>query len=233
MDRCSDGGIGSAAAAGGEGGRGGQGGGRDAGAGGGADAEVTFEKVTVLSFRPAGPAPVARRGPAAHVGEPADPTRILVRIAREGMTVKRVPGYWVRWAEECGPGDTRYHARWIADEEYVRPDEGSVGDALSVKVAAYWSCDVGGRSRVRTSECVVDFGPGETVQELVLERPDPQRPATLAVHLADAWWADRPGGQEICFGFAGAVEAEGGGEGEWIERSPECVTGILRAAGHP
>lgn len=138
------------------------------------------------------------------------------------MTVKRVPGYWVRWAEECGPGDTRYHARWIADEEYVRPDEGSVGDALSVKVAAYWSCDVGGRSRVRTSECVVDFGPGETVQELVLERPDPQRPATLAVHLADAWWADRPGGQEICFGFAGAVEAEGGGEGSGSSARPSA-----------
>ncbi|MGW2541626.1 hypothetical protein ACWC5I_12305 [Kitasatospora sp. NPDC001574] len=192
------------------------------------DAEVTFEQVTVLSFEAHSGTRVDRQGRVLLVDEPANLTRIPVRIVREGMTLKRVAGYWVTWAEWFGPDDIRNHARWVPEEEYVRPGEGSVEGRLDVKVAAYWACDRGdGRARIRTSETVIAFRPGETLRELVLERPEPHHPATLVVHLADAWWTGGAGGPEIHYGFAG--ETEGcDGEGEPVQRYAECATGHLR-----
>ncbi|MFE2411950.1 hypothetical protein ACFXDE_26755 [Kitasatospora sp. NPDC059408] len=177
------------------------------------DAEVTYEQVTVVSLA---------------AGEPANPARVPVRVSREVMTVKRVASYWVRWDERRGPDDIRHHARWVPDEEYVRPEPGSPDGTLTVTVAAYWTYRAGGRPRRRTSETVVAFRPGETEHELVLERPDPQHPAALAVHLADARWVDGGRAREIHYGYSGPTEAggAGAGEGEWLVRFPEYVTGL-------
>ncbi|MBV6703307.1 hypothetical protein [Kitasatospora aureofaciens] len=178
------------------------------------DAEVTYEQVTVVSLA---------------AGEPANPARVPVKVARESMTVKRVASYWVRWDERRGPGDIRHHARWVPDEEYVRPGTGGLDGTLTVTVTAYWTYRAGGRPQRRTSETAVVFRPGETEHELVLERPDPHHPAALAVHLADARWVDGGRSREIHYGYAGATESEGaeGGEGEWLVRFPEYVTGLM------
>ncbi|MEV6976724.1 hypothetical protein [Kitasatospora sp. NPDC093806] len=199
------------------------------------DAEVTFEQVTVLSFDGHG-GRVDEQGRVLLIDEPADVTRIPVRIVREGMTIKRVAGYWISWSEWFGPDDIRNHGRWVPEEEYVRPYEGGVDGRLDVKVSAYWAVErEPQRARIRTSDAVVTFRPGETLRELVLERPEPHHPATLVVHLTDAWWAGGPGGgQVIHYGFAGALEEDGaasGGEadGEPVHRFAECATGHLRA----
>ncbi|MQS12522.1 hypothetical protein F7Q99_09545 [Streptomyces kaniharaensis] len=178
------------------------------------DAEVTYEQVVVLSLAE---------------GEPAGPVHVAVRVFRESMMVKRVAGYWVRWDERWGPDDIRHHARWVPDEEYVRPAPGRPDGTLTVTVAAYWTYQADGRPQRRTSETVIAFRPGETEHELVLERPDPHHPAALTVHLADARWMDGGGGREIHYGYAGATEAEDadGGEGDWLVRFPEYVTGLL------
>ncbi|MFE7564892.1 hypothetical protein [Kitasatospora sp. NPDC057500] len=191
------------------------------------DGEVTFEQVTVLSFEPQGDLRVDRDGRVLMLSEPASPTRIPVRIAREDMTIKRVAGYWVTWAEWFGPDDIRNHARWVPDEEYVRPDEDGLDGRLEVTVSAYWAVEwEPRRARLRTSEAVVTFPPGERVRELVLERPQPQHPATLVVHLARARWADGHDGRAIHHGFAGEREG-GGGQGEPVHRYAECATGHL------
>ncbi|MEU1290652.1 hypothetical protein [Kitasatospora sp. NPDC005856] len=185
------------------------------------DGEVTYEQVTVVSLAGC---------------EPVGPARFAVRVVREGMTVKRVAGYWVRWDERWGADEVRHHARWIPDEEYVRPDTGSLDGTLAVMVAAYWTDPTGALPRRPGTETVVTFRPGETEHELVLEQPapvvpvvpaavGPHRPASLTVQLTHARWlgGDR---QPIHYGFAGATEAAGG-EGEWLVRFPECGTGLL------
>ncbi|WP_030260761.1 MULTISPECIES: hypothetical protein [Streptomyces] len=199
-----------------------------------ADGEVTYEQVTVVSLASCGP-----------VG----PARFAVRVVREGMTVKRVAGYWVRWDERCGGEEVRHHARWVAEEEYVRPDTGSLDGTLAVTVAAYWGDGTGGLSRRPGTETVVTFRPGETEHELVLEQAAPQgraargrraaahppavpvHPVALSVQLAHARWlgGDR---QPIHYGYSGATEA-GGDEGEWLVRFPECGSGLLPSAGMP
>ncbi|MFB6890485.1 hypothetical protein ACFCX4_14340 [Kitasatospora sp. NPDC056327] len=202
------------------------------------DGEVTFEQVTVLSFDPGGDLRIDGDGRVLLMGEPASPTRIPVRIARESMTIKRIAGYWVTWAEWFGPDDIRNHARWVPDEEYVRPDGGGLEGRLDVTVSAYWAVEwEPGRARLRTSEAVVSFPPGEAGCELVLERPQPQCPATLVVHLARARWSEGPfadgrGGQVIHHGFAGEQEGRAGrpaagGRGEPVHRYAECATGYL------
>ncbi|MGW3233112.1 hypothetical protein [Kitasatospora sp. NPDC001095] len=181
------------------------------------DGEVTYEQVTVVSL----------------VGcEPVGPARFAVRVVREGMTVKRVAGYWVCWDERWGPEEVRHHSRWVADEEYVHPDTGSLEGTLAVMVAAYWTDPAGALPRRPGTETVVTFRPGETEHELVLEQPAPTarvtaplRPAALSVQLTHARWLSGDG-QPIHYGFAGATEAAGG-EGEWLVRFPECGTGLL------
>ncbi|MFF2547733.1 hypothetical protein ACFVUY_34935 [Kitasatospora sp. NPDC058063] len=182
------------------------------------DGEVTFEQVTVVSLAGC---------------EPVGPARFAVRVVREGMTVKRVAGYWVRWDERWGAEEVRHHARWVADEEYVRPDTGSLDGTLAVMVAAYWTDPTGAFPRRPGTETVVTFRPGETEHELVLEQPAPvvhaaaapYRPASLSVQLTHARWLSGDG-QPIHYGFSGATEAAGG-EGEWLVRFPECGTGLL------
>ncbi|MFE7194319.1 hypothetical protein [Kitasatospora sp. NPDC057541] len=196
------------------------------------DGEVTFEQVTVLSFEPQGDLRVDRDGRVLLLSEPASLTRIPVRIVREDMTIKRVAGYWVTWAEWFGPDDIRNHARWVPDEEYVRPDGGGLDGRLEVTVSAYWAVEIEPRrARLRTSEAVVTFPPGAGLRELVLERPLPQHPATLVVHLTRACWSDGRGGQVIHHGFAGereGVVGEGDGwPGEPVHRYAECATGHL------
>ncbi|MFE7637866.1 MULTISPECIES: hypothetical protein [unclassified Kitasatospora] len=183
------------------------------------DGEVTYEQVTVVSLAGC---------------EPVGPARFAVRVAREGMTVKRVAGYWVRWDERWGPEEVRHHSRWIADEEYVRPDTGSLEGTLAVMVAAYWTDPTGAFPRRPGTETVVTFRPGETEHELVLEQPAPpvsaaaaaHRPASLSVQLTHARWLGGDG-QPIHYGFSGATEEAAGGEGEWLVRFPECGTGLL------
>ncbi len=183
------------------------------------DGEVTYEQVTVVSLAGC---------------EPVGPARFAVRVAREGMTVKRVAGYWVRWDERWGPEEVRHHSRWIADEEYVRPDTGSLEGTLAVMVAAYWTDPAGAFPRRPGTETVVTFRPGETEHELVLEQPAPpvsaaaaaHRPASLSVQLTHARWLGGDG-QPIHYGFSGATEEAAGGEGEWLVRFPECGTGLL------
>ncbi|MFF4384952.1 hypothetical protein [Kitasatospora sp. NPDC001547] len=181
------------------------------------DGEVTYEQVTVVSLGGC---------------EPVAPARFAVRVVREGMTVKRVAGYWVRWDERWGPEEVRHHARWVADEEYVRPETGSLDGTLAVMVAAYWTDPAGGFPRRPGTETVVTFRPGETEHELVLEQPAPpvpavapHRPASLSVQLTHARWLSGEE-QPIHYGFSGATEAAGG-EGEWLVRFPECGTGLL------
>ncbi|WP_030245531.1 hypothetical protein [Streptomyces sp. NRRL S-350] len=178
------------------------------------DGEVTYEQVTVVSLDSC---------------EPVGPARFAVRVVREGMTVKRVAGYWVRWDERWGGEEVRHHARWVGDEEYVRPGTGSLDGTLAVTVAASWGDGVRAFSRRLSTETVVTFRPGETEHELVLEQPAPHRPAALSVQLAHARWL---GGerQPIHYGYSGATEA-GGDEGEWLVRFPECGTGLLPSAG--
>ncbi|MEV7360452.1 MULTISPECIES: hypothetical protein [unclassified Kitasatospora] len=179
------------------------------------DGAVTYEQVTVVSLASC---------------EPVNPARIAVRVACEVMTVKRVAGYWVRWDERWGPEEIRHHSRWVPDEEYVRPGTGGVDGALTVTVAAYWTYREGGSPRRPATETAVAFRPGEAEHELVLERPDPHRPAALTVHLTGARWLAGGEGRLIHYGYAGATEAAGG-EGEWLVRFPECGTGLLPQAG--
>ncbi|MBD0688600.1 hypothetical protein [Streptomyces sp. CBMA123] len=174
------------------------------------DGEVTYEQVTVVSlaaFAPVGPA------------------RTAVRVVREGMTVKRVAGYWVRWDERRAGEELRHHARWVPEEEYVQPDTGSLDGTLVVTVAAYWSDADGAFHRRPSTETAVTFRPGETTYELVLEQPAPAGPSALSLQLADARWLGDGDGGPIHYGFAGATEAEPGGEGEWLVRHPERGTG--------
>ncbi len=194
------------------------------------EGEVTCEQVTVLSFEPEPESEVRvdEDGRVLLLGEPVNPTRIPVRIAREAMTIKRVTGYWISWAEWFGPDDIRNHARWVPDEEYVRPDGGGLGGRLDVKVSAYWAVEwEPRRARLRTSEAVVTFPAGEARRELVLERPEPQHPATLVVHLSDAWWPGGRGGRAIHHGLAGELEDRGGRPGGAVHRYAECATGHL------
>ncbi|WP_328956583.1 hypothetical protein [Kitasatospora purpeofusca] len=197
------------------------------------DGEVTCEQVTVLSFEPEVGARVDEDGRVLLMSEPASLTRIPVRILREAMTIKRVAGYWISWAEWFGPDDIRNHARWVPDEEYVRPGEGGLDGRLDVKVSAYWAVErEPRRARLRTSEAVVTFPAGEARCELVLERPEPQHPATLVVHLSDAWWSGGRGGRTIHHGLAGELEGPGGRSGEGrrgaaVHRYAECATGHL------
>ncbi|MFJ8628705.1 hypothetical protein ACIRD3_38490 [Kitasatospora sp. NPDC093550] len=203
--------------------------------------EVTYEQVTVVSLASCEPVscePVsggpASGGPVSGdrlSGEPAGPARFVVRVVREGMTVKRVAGYWVRWDERRGGEEIRHHARWVADEEYVRPGTGSLAGTLAVTVAAYWTDGARVFGRRPSTETAVVFRPGETEHELVLEQAAPHRPAALSVQLAHARWLGGDG-QPIHYGYAGATEAEGG-EGEWLVRFPECGTGLLPYAGQP
>ncbi|MER7766427.1 hypothetical protein [Kitasatospora sp. NPDC096140] len=187
------------------------------------DGEVTYEQVTVVSLASCEP---ASREPAA--GEPTGPARFAVRVVREGMTVKRVAGYWVRWDERRGD-ELRHHARWVADEEYVRPGTGSLDGTLAVTVAAYWTDGARVFTRRPSTETAVIFRPGETEHELVLEQAAPHRPAALSVQLAHARWLGGAG-QPIHCGYSGATE-DAGGEGEWLVRFPECGTGLLPYAG--
>ncbi|GHF89843.1 hypothetical protein GCM10018790_78880 [Kitasatospora xanthocidica] len=199
------------------------------------DGEVTYEQVTVVSLtscepvsgRPSPGRPSADR-PALGGPAPVGPARFAVRVVREAMTVKRVAGYWVRW-DECRDEEVRHHARWVADEEYVRPDSGSLDGTLAVTVAAYWTDGARVFSRRPSTETAVVFRPGETEHELVLEQAAPHRPAALSVQLAHARWLGGDG-QPIHYGYSGATEAEGG-EGEWLVRHPECGTGLLPYAG--
>ncbi|MER7757088.1 hypothetical protein [Kitasatospora sp. NPDC097643] len=179
------------------------------------NAETTYEQVTVVSLA---------------AGEPLNVARIPVRVAREGMTLKRVAGYWVRWDERWAEDDIRHHARWVPEEEYVQPGTGSLDGTLTVTVAAYWAYEADGCPRRRSTRTPVVFRPGVTEHELVLERPDPHRPAALTVHLLDARWVAGGEGQAIHYGFAGATEGVGG-EGDWLVRLPECATGLLPHAG--
>ncbi|MFD8753461.1 hypothetical protein ACFV0O_21160 [Kitasatospora sp. NPDC059577] len=185
------------------------------------DGEVTYEQVTVVSLASCEPV----SGEPAASFEAVGPARFAVRVVREGMTVKRVAGYWVRWDERRDEEETRHHARWVADEEYVRPDTGSLDGTLAVTVAAYWTDGARVFSRRPSTETAVIFRPGETEHVLVLEQAAPHRPAALSVQLAHARWLGGDG-QPIHYGYSGATEAAGG-EGEWLVRFPECGTGLL------
>ncbi|SOB83810.1 hypothetical protein [Streptomyces sp. 1331.2] len=194
--------------------------------------EVTYEQVTVVSLAACGP-----------VG----PARFAVRVVREGMTVKRVAGYWVRWDERWDGEEVRHHARWVPEEEYVRPGTGSPDGTLAVTVAAYWGDGTGTFPRRPGTETVVTFRPGETEHELVLEQAAPPgraargrrtaahapavpgHPVALSVQLAHARWLGDER-QPIHYGYSGATESEGG-EGEWLVRFPECGNGLLPSAG--
>ncbi|MER7848510.1 hypothetical protein ABTZ03_31750 [Kitasatospora sp. NPDC096077] len=174
------------------------------------DGEVTYQQVTVVSLAACAP-----------VG----PARTAVRVVREGMTVKRVAGYWVRWDERRAGEELRHHARWVPEEEYVRPGTGSLDGTLAVTVAAYWSDPDGVFHGRPGTETTVTFRPGGTTHELVLEQPAPHRPSALSVQLTDARWLGDGDGGPIHYGFAGATEAEPGGEGEWLVRHPEYGAG--------
>jgi hypothetical protein len=175
------------------------------------DGEVTYEQVTVVSLAACAP-----------VG----PARIAVRVVREGMTLKRVAGYWVRWDERRTGGELRHHARWVPEEEYIQPDTGSLDGTLTVTVAAYWSDESGAFRHRPGTETAVTFRPGESEHELVLEQPAPHGPSALSVQLADARWLGDVDGGLIHYGFAGATEGELGGEGPWLVRHPECGTDL-------
>ncbi|MFF4820700.1 hypothetical protein ACFY2K_39680 [Kitasatospora sp. NPDC001309] len=174
------------------------------------DGEVTYEQVTVVSLA---------------ASAPVGPARTAVRVVREAMTVKRIAGYWVRWDERRAGEELRHHARWVPEEEYVRPGTGRPDGTLSVTVAAYWA-DARGAFRHRPgTETAVTFRPGEGAHELVLEQPAPAGPSALSVQLADARWLGAADGGPIHYGFSGATEAATGGEGAWLVRHPEYGTG--------
>ncbi|MFD5142684.1 hypothetical protein [Streptomyces sp. NPDC058401] len=149
-----------------------------------------------------------------------------VRISREGMTYERRAGYWHRWTEAAREGNTRHLSNWINASEYLVPGQGVVEEGVGLVVLARWEYGPGDVSDTVTYPVV--FEPGQTVQSVVIDRIQPDRPATLRLDLRDPYWTGKDGGQRFMMGIEGPT-SNGALTDGFVHRSAVYTTDQLPA----